>query len=684
MALTHPWFLLGLLATAIPVLIHLFELRRPKRVLFTNVGFIREVRLVTARQRKIKHLLILLARIGFVTFLVLMFVQPYIPALHESNRTQTAVGVIVDASASMQAGEMDQQSYFDQAISQAHELPTAYPAGMRFVVGDETRTPLTADAYRTSLDKLTISGRSTGLRNTLARLEARPSQVEQVFIFSDFQKSAFSKLSTHKWDSTKQVFLVPLAGAETRNVFVDSVWLDDAFVRSNTDVILHLRLRNGGSTPIDNCQVKLFIGERQATAFSVDVPTTAPTTMTARVRLTGEQLQQCRVELEDYPVTFDNTYYFSLQSSPRIQVMDVGTGGVEATQRLYANEPLFSYTNTTPASLNYRLLEKANLVVVQGQPRIEAGLREGLKRMVQRGGSVVIIPTAEAAGRASYDQLFRDLGMGPVQWEPVNTRPVLREVAMPDRRNPFFRDVFGAQSRQPVTPKAAPVLRWSRSGTDILRMQDGDGFLAGFGNGKGKVYLFAAPFDEAHTDFTQHALFVPVMYRLAMQSYQRDQQPAYRLNQGTVAVNVENATDGGEQVYKLTKDSLSFIPAQRMQAGTLRFDVPAGMQAPGFYKLTRDKRPIATLAFNHDKRESELAAYSAAELRQLIGPDQKNVQVYDARQGESVAARYKAERVGTPLWQYCLWAALACLLAEVLLLRFLNRPKTAEPVAVAA
>jgi hypothetical protein len=58
MALTHPWFLLGLLTTAIPVLIHLFELRRPKRVLFTNVGFIREVRLVTARQRKIKHLLI--------------------------------------------------------------------------------------------------------------------------------------------------------------------------------------------------------------------------------------------------------------------------------------------------------------------------------------------------------------------------------------------------------------------------------------------------------------------------------------------------------------------------------------------------------------------------------------------------------------------------------------------------
>ena len=407
--------------------------------------------------------------------------------------------------------------------------------------------------------------------------------------------------------------------------------------------------------------------------------------MTARVRLTGERAQPCRIELEDYPVTFDNTYYFSLQPSPKIQVMDVRASGAVATQRLYANEPLFAYTSAASGGLNYQQLEKANLIIVQGQARIEAGLRETLKRVTQRGGSVVVIPSGETAGRASYDQLFRELGVGPVQWEATDARPVLRDVAMPDRRNPFFRDVFGAQSRQPVMPKAAPVLRWSRSGTDILRMQDGDGFLASFSSSNGKLYLFAAPFDETHTDFTQHALFVPVMYRLAMQSYQREQQPAYRLNQGTVVVNVENTTNAaGEQVYKLTKDSLSFIPAQRMQAGTIRFDVPAGMHDPGFYTLTRNNQPVATLAFNHDKRESVLAAYSADELRQLIGPNQKNVQVYDASKGESVAARYKTERVGTPLWQYCLWAALACLLAEVLLLRFLGRSKTAEPVAVAA
>ncbi|MBD2716559.1 BatA domain-containing protein [Microvirga sp. STR05] len=683
MALVYPWFLLGLLGIAIPVVIHLFELRRPKRLLFTNVGFIKEVRLITARQRKLKHLLILFTRICFVVFLTLMFVQPYIKAPEHTSRRQIT-GILVDSSPSMQAGVNGEQSYFDQAVAQARELPNAYSAAAQFVLAQEAGSPMNSAVFRAELDKLQVSGQRSEMDNMVRRLGTSNQKPGEIFVFSDFQKNAFSTQSLRAMDSAQQVFLVPVGGNATRNAFVDSVWLDDAFVRMNADILLHVRLRNGGTEAIENCQVKLFVGQRQAATFSVDMPAKMPVSVTARVRLASAASEQCRVELEDYPVSFDNSYYFSLQPSPKVQVVDITGPQTPPTQQLYSNEPLFAYSWATAGSLNYQVAEAANLLLVQGQSQITAGLRESLRRVVQRGGSVAIVPTDNAQGRASYDQLFRDLGIGPVQWEDVASKPALRSVAVPERRNPFFRDVFGVQSRQPVMPKAAPVLRWSRSGNEILRLQDGDGFLGAFASGKGTVYLFSTPFDEARTDFAQHALFVPVMYRLAMQSYQREQQPAYRLNQGTVVVPIDADPSQGEQVFKLTKDSLTFIPSQRLQAGTLRFEVPAAMREPGFYTLLRGNQPVATLAFNNDKKESELAAYSADELRQLIGPNRKNVQVYDASAGESVAARYKAERVGTPLWQYCLWAALACLLAEVLLLRFMNRPKTAEPVAMAA
>ncbi|WBA43753.1 BatA domain-containing protein [Hymenobacter canadensis] len=690
MSITYPWFLLGLLGIAIPVLIHLFELRRPTRVLFTNLGFIREVQIVTAKQRKVKHWLVLLARIGFVIFLVFMFAQPFLPAQVASSASRRIdPSVLVDTSPSMQADEEGSDlSRFDKAVDQARELPMAFPANARFTLNKELNVPLAPAAFRVALDQLSVSGRSTGLNGLLQKSIGQPDKAKQLFVFSDFQKSVFSSRSLAAVDSAAQVLLVPVGGGGTRNVFIDSLWLEDAFVRRNADVVLHVRLRNGGTEAVKNCQLRLFVGTRQATAFNASVSGDEPVTVTARVRLDSDQVQLCRIELDDFPVVFDNTYYFSLQASPVIRVLEVQNGGQEqALQRVYGNEPLFSYSQTVASRLDYGQLEKANLLVVRGASRIEAALREGIRRVVQRGGSVVVIPPADVTGRATYDQLFRELGIAPVQWEAAGTRTALREVAVPDRRNPFFREVFGAQSRQPVMPKVAPVLRWSRSGTDIMRTQDGDGFLSAFSSGKGTLYLFSTPFNESSTDFLQHALFVPVMYRLAMQSFRSEQHLAYRLNQGSVTVAVGNgntAAQAGEQVYKLTNDSLTFIPAQRVQNGLLRFEVPAGMQQPGFYRLTRNGQTLTPLAFNNDKRESELAAYTAAELRQLIGPNRPNVQVYETGQGLTVAARYKAERVGTPLWQYCLWAALACLLAEVLLLRFMGRPAAAADVKVAA
>jgi len=688
MALTYPFFLLGLLALAVPIVIHLFELRKPKKALFSNTSFIQEVKLVTARQQKLKHLLILLARLGFVLFLVLMFCQPFLPAPKQEQRGGEAVKVLLDTSPSMQVQGEDEQSAFDKAVEEARDIPLAYSASTSFELVNKSSVLLAASLYRDALEQLSISGQTAPVKGTVNKLfdQERNGLQGQTYIFSDFQKNDFSPQLLTQFDTAQQVFLVPLAGKESKNVYVDSLSLEDAFVRTDADISMRIRLHNGGSVAANECQVKVFIGERQAASFQASVEAGGSSTTTVRVRLANTDLQKCRIEVEDFPITFDNTYYFTLQAAPKIRITELATGNGPA-QRLYGNEPLFDYTLSSSSNVNYQLLGAANLVLLQEVSRVDAGLRENLREAVQKGKTLVIVPPANPADKQTYNALFRDLGLGPIQWEPApNGRPVLRDVAAPNAQNPFFRDVFAQQNRPPVMPKAAPVLRWSRSGTEVLRMRDGEAFLAGFPSGQGMVYLFSTPFSGGYSDFTKHALFVPVMYRLAMQSYHNDQQPAYRLNQRTLALAVEGGVGGSERVYKLVKDSLTFIPAQRVQAGELRFDVPPGMQTPGFYRLVRDERPITTLAFNFDKRESDLSHYSAQELRVMIGPNRPNIRVYDANGRESVAQQYKAERVGTPLWRYCLALALACLLIEVLLLRFGSRrqPVSRQPLSQAA
>jgi hypothetical protein len=308
--------------------------------------------------------------------------------------------------------------------------------------------------------------------------------------------------------------------------------------------------------------------------------------------------------------------------------------------------------------------------------------------VVKRGGGVVVVPTAVTAARASYQQLFRDLGLGTVQWEEAGATPELREVAMPSAREPFFRDVFGAQSRAVTMPRVAPVLRWSRTGTDILRLKDGESYLANFSSGPGQVYVFSAPFAKEYSDFTTQALFVPVMYRMAMLSYKNEQLPAYKLTQETVNLQLPAlaGSAGGPDAanLKLVKDSLTLIPGQRVVGQETRLELPNGMNTAGFYQVQRLGKVLTTLAFNQDKRESELAAYSADELRQLVGPNRPNVRVVEAGEEGAGLAKFRAEQTGTPLWRYFLALALLALLAEALLVRFGKRAAAAKRVAVTA
>ena len=681
MQLLYPWFLLGLLAIALPVVIHLLQLRRPQRVVFTNTAVIRQVELVATRHRKVQQLLILLTRVVAVAALVFVFCQPFIKA--KEIRSVAGLDVLIDSSSSMQLSDVTGSSLLGKAIDEARQLGEGTANQFRLL--NAGPNVLSKALYRNKLDEL----RPT-VKFSIAKYGSGADEQGSrnlMYVFSDFQKNAFSTEVLDKLTTRKEMVLVPLVGQSVGNVYVDSIWVDDAFLRVRTNVGMHVRLRNGGSLAVTDCPVKVFLGKRQVAAFRVTVVPGQVVATVVQVQLENEQLALGRVVTEDSPVIFDNTFYFTLQPSLAIRVLEIGAEPV--ARQVYANEPLFNYTFSKVQNIDFGAMRQANLVLLNELPTFDAGLRDGLQAVVKRGGSVVVVPTASTTSRASYQQLFRDLGLGAVQWEDGAATLELREVAMPNAREPFFRDVFGVQSRAVTMPRAAPVLRWSRTGTDILRLKDGESYLANFASGVGQVYVFSAPFAKEYSDFMAQTLFVPVMYRMAMLSYKNEHLPAYRLTQEAVNLQLPTAAGivGGPADaanLKLVKDSLTLIPGQRVVGQEMRLELPEGMNEAGFYQVRRQDKVLTTLAFNQDKRESELAVYSADELRELVGPNRPNVRVVEAGAAGAGLAKLQDEQTGTPLWRYFLGLTLLALLAEALLVRFGKRATAAKRVAVSA
>lgn len=681
MHLLYPGFLLGLLAIAIPIVMHLLQLRRPQRVIFTNTAIIRQVELVATRHRKVQQLLILLARVAAVVALVLIFCQPFIPAKEKTSMGD--VNVIIDNSFSMQVTDVKGGSLLDRSVSEARLIGEG--AGNRLRLLNASTGLLSKAVYNDKLDEIRPATKILAINEYALNGGQRGNN--SLYVFSDFQKTSFKADALKKLTIGKEIVLVPLTGKPVGNVYVDSIWIDDAFLRVRTNVGLHMRMRNGGRAVVTDCPVKVFLGNRQVAAFRVTVEPGQAVASVVQVQLVDEQLALGRVITEDAPVVFDNAFYFTLQPAAAIHVLEIGEQA--AARQVYANEPLFDYIFSKVQNVDYAALRRANLVLLNEVNVLDAGLRDGLRAVVKRGGSVVVVPTAAASARPSYEQVFRELGLGAVQWEEAGATPELRDVAMPSAREPFFRDVFGEQPRAVTMPRVAPVLRWSRTGTDILRLKDGESYLAKFASGMGQVYVFSTPFAKEYSDFTAQALFVPVMYRMAMLSYKNEQLPAYRLTQE--AVNLQppaavGSVDGPADAanLKLVKDSLTLIPGQRVVGQEMRLELPEGMNAAGFYQVQRQGKVLTTLAFNQDKRESELAAYSADELRQLVGPNQPNVRVVEPGTTGAGLAKFREEQTGTPLWRYFLALALLALLAEALLVRFGKRTAGAKQVAVPA
>ena len=102
MQFKHPELLYALFLLLIPIIVHLFQLRRFQKVAFTNVQFLKQVTLQTRKSSQLKKWLILLTRLLLLSAIIFAFAQPYTSKL-QNLKTNKETVVYLDNSFSMQA-----------------------------------------------------------------------------------------------------------------------------------------------------------------------------------------------------------------------------------------------------------------------------------------------------------------------------------------------------------------------------------------------------------------------------------------------------------------------------------------------------------------------------------------------------------------------------------------------------
>ncbi len=671
MQFLFPTFLFALAALSIPIIVHLFNFRRYKTVYFSNVQFLREVKEQTSSRSRLKHLLVLAARLLALAFLVFAFAQPFIPNKHSGATTgRKYVSVYIDNSFSMNAVSGG-RSLFDKGKLTAKEIANNYSADDQFQLltndfeGRHQRL-VGKEEFLTMLDELEISPAVRNLAEVTKRQKdalSRENGKNQVaYLLSDFQKN----MGGLTIDSSVAYNLIPLAADAQANVYIDTVWFNEPVQLLNQPVQLIVKIANSGDKAVENNRVVLKLNNQTKAMADFSVEPNSFIYDTMQFVLTQPNWNKAEIQVQDYPITYDDNYFIAFNVIEKIKLMALnGDRSSQFLDALFKDQPEFDYISTPAATLDINSLRGNQLVILNGLPTISSSLAAAINSFVTEGGAVAVFPAGKS-DIESYNRFLNNLQANSISG--FSEQP--QDMAGINLQQNIFRDVFERVPENMNLPRAKKYYQFTRSTTSneeaILTLKDGTSFFSRYPHGNGSLYICGAPLDRDFSELPVHAIFVPMLYKMAVLNIHSG-NISYFIGDKT-RVEVEAGKASGEKVYKIKGDNVEFIPEQLAVGNKMLLGLSGQIKKAGFYKVGLENSDSTNLlALNFDRKESDMKFLNAAQLKEQYA--QANVNVVNGANAEVATVVKELDR-GTPLWKLCLILTLVFLAIETALLRF--------------
>jgi hypothetical protein len=667
----HPGFLFALSALAIPIIVHLFNFRRYKTVYFSNVKFLREVKDETTSRTRLKHLLVLATRLLALTFLVLAFAQPFIPNKRNSlSAGKKFVSIYIDNSFSMNAISGG-QSLFDKARQTAKEIAKNYSADDQFQLltndfqGKHQRM-VSKEEFSTLADEIEVSPAVRSLAEITKRqkdaLSRENSRNQIAYLLSDFQKN----MGDLNIDSAVSYNLVPFAADAQENIYIDTCWFNEPVQLLNQQSQLIVKISNSGEKKSEGNRLALKLnGQAKAMAdFSIEPGGSVFDTISFVQNLPG--WNKAELSIQDYPITYDDNYFLAYHVIEKINVLDINEGRSNLfLDALFKNQSEFNFNSINSGSFTAQALTGNRLVILDDLKTVSSTLAAALNSYLADGGAVAVFPAGDCEIEA-YNRFLNNLQANSI----TGISDQAQDLAGINLQQNIFRDVFEKIPQNMNLPQARKYYTFSHSSASneeaILTLKDGSSFFSRYPYKLGSLYVSAVPLDKNFSDLPVHAIFVPMLYKMAVSNIKQS-NISYFIGDKT-RIEVDAPKLAGDKVYKIKGENVEFIPEQFDMGNKILLGLSDQVKKAGFYEVTLEGIDSSqVLALNFDRRESDLRFYSASQLKDKY--TQKNVNVVNAANADVSSVVKELDR-GTSLWKLCILLALIFLGIEVLLLRF--------------
>ena len=642
MQFKHPEILYFLFLLVIPILVHLFQLRRFKKEYFTNVKFLKELSIQTRKSSKIKKWLLLATRLLLLAFIIFAFGQPFFKA-KDSENTNNELFVVLDNSYSMQA-KGQKGELLKRAVQDLLEFA---PKNSDFsvITNDENYWSTNINDIEKDLQNLEYSAIPFSLETALTKIKSRKTFVNKdILVITDGIGMNKNHLKSNA-EKDKTYFIIPET-EQLKNIAIDSVYL--------------------GQTLYDFYEISVQFSSNFDDAKAIPVSVYNQKDLIAKTILNLKKNKETinftipkagfngYVSINDNSLAFDNTLYFSISEPKITNVLSIGvTGKSDFLSRIYT-KPEFNYSNSLITTLDYSQLNKQDAVILNELDNIPVALQTNLKSFVAKGGNVVFIPSEknEISNLNSFLNNF-----GGIQFSNFQNQE--KKITKINFSNPLFSNVFEKKITNFQYPNTLQSFVIKSNASQAITYDDQSAFLTSIQKQMGSLFVFSAPINKTNSNFQNSPLIVPTFYKMAMN---KDKNGVKYETIGNTNPFLIIANKTNNEIISIRNPSEEFIPSQQIMSDKIKISCADNPSLAGNFEVIQSKKNVGNISFNFDRKESNLTLPSDETLADL------NV----VSNIESFFETIQINRTDSQVWKWFLIFALLFLLLELFIQKFVK------------
>jgi uncharacterized membrane protein len=686
MIFLNPAILFGLLAASIPVIIHLFNLRKLKKIDFSTLAFLKELQKNKIRKIKLKQWILLALRVLIILFVVMAFARPTLQSVKIGGTTsaaKTTAVFILDDTFSMSV--VDQKgSYFNQAkqiikdvISQLHE---GDEVGVVLVSNPSSEKKLTSNLsdFIKQIDRTDLSYASGDLNTSIVKAAQLISESKnfnkEVYVLSDFQKNKIDQQNLKNdvseiLNKSVKLYSFYLADKDVFNLSIAELKINNQIFEKDKPISFLITITNNSKQDVSNSVVSLFLNNERAAQKSFDVKAGQSTLVEIEAVPKSTGFIDVTTEIETDEILQDNKRFASVFIPEKISIGLFYENPSDATfvdlalQSTGDNRYSIEKKNLSQI-LSQRLNQFQSIIIIANSTN---GVDQ-LKNYLKSGGGIILFPSS-VSDVPKLNQFYRQIGLNiSITFVgKISSSDLKIKFDKIDFNNPVFQNIFQTEDKKKFeSPEINAYYKNSIIGTQIISLVDGSSFLSEVKVGQGKILIFNSSPVLSWSDFPIKSIFTPLINNSIVYLSSKEREENVFLAGEEVSVNLRNSNPSQIKVIR-PDNSQEFINLK--ESNLKDYLIYSNTNLAGIYKFYSGDNKIEDISINTDPSESKTVYASELDFENYLKEIKFSGDYVTIDKNSNISEKILQARFGSELWRYFLLIAIILALLEMTIAR---------------